>query len=113
MLAQMALDILPCQALSVPCERLFSSSKQVITERRACLGSDQLEQLLIMKSAWQGSIVDWAAVNSSAVDEIAINEYSDLLQADTESKVWDEEDLQFLLEPGSDSDIADYARLLA
>ena len=31
-LAQMAVDILPCQASSVPCECLFSSSKHVITE---------------------------------------------------------------------------------
>ena len=78
------------------------------------LGSDQLEQLLVMKSAWQGSIVDWAAVNSSAVDEIAINEYSDLLQANSEAKVWDKEDEQFLLlEPDSDSDIEDYTILLA
>ena len=26
------------------------------------LGSDQLEQLLVMELAWQGSIVDWTAV---------------------------------------------------
>jgi hypothetical protein len=65
-----------------------------------------------MKSAWQGSIVDWAAVTSSAVDEITINEYTDFLQADNEAKVWDEEDEQFLLEPDSDSD-TDYTRLLA
>ena len=60
-----------------------------------------------MESAWQGSIVDWAAVYSSAdraVDEIAFNEYSDPLQAD---KLWDEEDKQFLLEPGSDSNMED------
>ena len=67
-----------------------------------------------MKSMWQGSIVDWAAVNSSAVDEISINEYSDLSQVDSDAKVWDKEDEQFLLDPDrDDSDIeACYTRLL-
>lgn len=86
----MALDILPCQASSVPCERLFSASKQVTTERRSRLGADRLEQLLVMKSAWQGTMVDWAAMNSRAVDEIEINDYSDLLQADKDVREWDE-----------------------
>ena len=68
-----------------------------------------------MKSMWQGSIVDWAAVNSSAVDEISINEHSDLLQADDDAKVWDKEDEQFSFDLDSDdSDIEDvYTRLLA
>ena len=86
----MALDILPCQASSVPCERLFSASKQVTMERRSRLGADRLEQLLVMKSAWQGTMVDWAAMNSRAVDEIEINDYSDLLQADKDVREWDE-----------------------
>lgn len=86
----MALDILPCQASSVPCERLFSASKQVTTERRSRLSADRLEQLLVMKSAWQGTMVDWAAMNSRAVDEIEINDYSDLLQADKDVREWDE-----------------------
>lgn len=86
----MALDILPCQASSVPCERLFSASKQVTTERWSRLGADRLEQLLVMKSAWQGTMVDWAAMNSRAVDEIEINDYSDLLQADKDVREWDE-----------------------
>lgn len=59
-------------------------------ERRSRLGADRLEQLLVMKPAWQGTMVDWAAMNSRAVDEIEINDYSDLLQADKDVREWDE-----------------------
>ena len=38
-LGRIALDFLPCQASSVPCERLFSASKQVATDHCARLGT--------------------------------------------------------------------------
>ncbi|KAM6489237.1 hypothetical protein JOM56_015407 [Amanita muscaria] len=85
------------QASSVPCERLFSSSKQVAVERRSRLGSDHFEQLLMMKSAWQDTMVDWAAVNSDTVEEVELNEYSDLLQADVDADKWEKEDEQFII----------------
>ena len=56
-----------------------------------------------MKSLWQGSIVDWAAVNSSGMEEIAINKYSNLLQANQDALEWDKEDEQYF-EVDSDSD---------
>jgi hypothetical protein len=86
----------------VPCERLFSSSKQVTTERRSRLGSNRLEQLLVMKSAWMDTIVDWAAINSAAVEEIEMNDFTDLLQADNEAREWDEEDERFIFDLDSD-----------
>ena len=48
-----------------------------------------------MKALWQGSIVDWAAINSSIVEEIPINKYNDLLQADHDALEWDKEDEQY------------------
>jgi hypothetical protein len=99
------LDVLTCQASSVPCERLFSAGKQVATERRSRLGSDRFEQLLVMKSAWQGTLVDWAAVNSDSIEEVDLNEYNDLLEADNDAKMWDDEDKHFLFETDSDSDL--------
>lgn len=45
-----------------------------------------------MKSAWQGSIVDWAAINSGIIEEVHVNEYTDLLQADNDAKEWEKED---------------------
>lgn len=98
----MALDVLLCQASSVPCERLFSSSKQVTTERRSHLGSDQLEQLLVMKSAWMDTVVDWAAINSTVVEEIEMNDFTDLLQADDLPREWDEEDERFIFKSDLD-----------
>ena len=86
----------------MPCERLFSSSKQVTTERRSRLGSNRLEQLLVMKSAWMDTIVDWAAINSAAVEEIEMNDFTDLLQADNEAREWDEEDERFIFDLDSD-----------
>jgi len=51
-LARITLNILPSQASLVPCERLFSCSKQVAMERHACLGSAVFEELVIMGSVW-------------------------------------------------------------
>jgi hAT family C-terminal dimerisation region len=81
-LGRMALDILPCQASSVPCERLFSASKQVATDRRARLGAERFEELQLMKFAWRNSVVDTAAWNSGEVEQV--EEYKDFLVADVE-----------------------------
>ena len=65
-----------------------------------------------MKSSWRGSIVDWAAVNSCMVEEVAINEYSDLLQEDHDALEWDKEDEDYF-GLDSDSDIELHHDLLA
>ena len=44
-LTWIALNILPCQASSVPCEQLFSASKQTADLRQLSLGSKQFEEL--------------------------------------------------------------------
>jgi hypothetical protein len=43
------MDILPIQASSVPCERVFSSSKKTITARRNALGPHLVEALQLLK----------------------------------------------------------------
>jgi hAT family C-terminal dimerisation region len=43
------MDILPIQASSVPCERVFSSSKQTITARRSQLNPQLVEALQLIK----------------------------------------------------------------
>jgi hypothetical protein len=45
------MDILPIQASSVPCERVFSSSKETITAKRNSLSPRVVEALQIMKYA--------------------------------------------------------------
>lgn len=42
-------DILPCQASAVPCERVFSSSKETCALRRNQLSNTALERLQILK----------------------------------------------------------------
>jgi len=44
-----ALDVLPVQASAVPCERLFSSSKETCTDRRNRILPKLLEALQIRK----------------------------------------------------------------
>ena len=45
------MDILPIQASSVPCERVFSSSKETITARRNSLSPRLIEALQVLKYA--------------------------------------------------------------
>jgi hAT family C-terminal dimerisation region len=78
-LAQIVLDVLPCQASSVPCEQLFSGSKQVATDRRARLGSEKFEELQIMKSAWRDKIADLASWNSNQAEEISLEDFIEYL----------------------------------
>jgi hypothetical protein len=100
-LAQIALDVLPCQASSVPCERLFSASKQTADLRRASLGAKRFEELQIMKFAWRKNNPDHAAWNWAQIEEVQLGEYSEILEAEETSAEWDKQLLdadEFILE---------------
>ena len=43
------MDVLPIQASSVPCERVFSSSKETITPRRNRISAELMESLQLLK----------------------------------------------------------------
>jgi len=43
------MDIIPIQASSVPCERVFSSGKQTMTSRRGRISAQLMEALQILK----------------------------------------------------------------
>lgn len=90
-LARIALDVLPAQASSVPCERLFSGSKQIATDRRACLGPIVFEELVIMKSAWGPDLYDMAAWNASQVDEVSSFDFEEMLTEDVDCAAWDKD----------------------
>ena len=65
-----ALDILPCQASSVPCKCLFSASKQTGDLCWSSLGAKHFEELQMMKFAWHRKIVDNAEQNKMHVEEV-------------------------------------------
>jgi hypothetical protein len=49
----MALDFLPIQASSVPCERVFSSSAETDTKKRNRINPDLMEALQLLKFAYK------------------------------------------------------------
>jgi hypothetical protein len=93
-LARIALDVLPSQASSVPCERLFSGTKQVATDRRAHLGPVVFEELTIMKSTWGPELCNVAAWNAMQVEEVGeegagIFDFKEMLVDDVDREEWD------------------------
>jgi hypothetical protein len=95
-LARIALDVLPSQASSVPCERVFSSSKLTATDRRARLKAEVFEQLQIVKGAWRAQIINLAQQNSEEPEEV-IDEFEDLFHADEELRQWDEDEISTVI----------------
>jgi hypothetical protein len=83
--------VLPAQASSVPCERLFSGSKQIATDRRAHLGPIVFEELVIMKSAWGPDLYDMAAWNAAQSGEVSSFDFEEMLMDDHSGDVWDKE----------------------
>ena len=58
---KVALDILPIQASSVPCERAFSSSGETCTLRRSRILPDLLGKLQVLKYIYEGERLDFTA----------------------------------------------------
>src|SRR5260221_9259312 len=52
-LFHLATDVLPAQVTAVPCERVFSSSKETCTLRRSRLGPTTIEVLQVLKYLYQ------------------------------------------------------------
>ena len=91
MLACIALNILPSQASSVPCEQLFSGSKQIATDCHVCLEPAVFEELVIMRSAWGPDLYDMAAWTTSQVEEVDFFEFEEMLVDDDECLAWEKE----------------------
>ncbi len=90
-LAHIVLDVLPAQASSIPCERMFSGSKQIPVDRQASLGSVVFKELVIMKSGWGPDLYDMAAWNTSQVEEVDGFDFVELLLEDADCLAWDRE----------------------
>jgi hypothetical protein len=72
---------------------VFSGSKLTATDHRARLGPHLFEKLQLMKVLWRGLTVNLAQLNSDIIEEIVDNG-EDLLLADEELTLWDEDDVQ-------------------
>ena len=59
LLFKVTLDVLPVQASSVPCERIFSSSKETCTLRRNLLSAALLEVLQVLKYLYKQERLDF------------------------------------------------------
>ncbi|KAF8867872.1 hypothetical protein BD779DRAFT_1685139 [Infundibulicybe gibba] len=55
----------------------------------AMLGAELFEQLQVMKSAWRGSIVDFANLNSMEIEDIIIEMFGEFLELEVDTKEWD------------------------
>lgn len=75
----------------MPCERVFSGTKQVATDRRANLGPIVFEQLTMMKSAWGAKIYDAAAWNAEQPEEVTLLDFEQMLIDDGDMAQWDKD----------------------
>lgn len=75
----------------MPCERVFSGTKQIATDRRARLGPITFEELTIMKSTWGPKLYDTAARNAAQVEEVSLLEFEQMLVDDFDMVEWDKD----------------------
>ena len=70
-----AMDYLPIQALSVPCERVFLSSAETDTKKRNQIGPTLMEALQMLKYHYKKTRLDfshgenWTASHASLVED--------------------------------------------
>lgn len=66
------MNILPVQASSVPCEQLFSSSKETCTPRRNRINPQLMEALQMLKFTFRSNALDFSKFD----DPVHLNEQS-------------------------------------
>lgn len=74
MLFKLAMDVLPIQASSVSCERVFSSAKETDTLRRSCLSPLMMEVLQFLKQSYKRDLLnfttEWLVSEDSLTSDI-------------------------------------------
>ncbi|KAG6825110.1 hypothetical protein H0H92_004672 [Tricholoma furcatifolium] len=77
LLYRVELDVLPVQASSVPCERVFSSSKETDSLRRSQLSPLMMEMLQILKFSFREERLDfsnrWITLEEEMVDPLSVH----------------------------------------
>ena len=90
---QIALDVFPSQASSVPCVRIFSSAKLTATDHRSRLKAKIFEILQIMKSSWRDHLINLSNINDEELEHCT-NEFMSFLIAKEEWDTWEQEGLE-------------------
>jgi hypothetical protein len=70
----MAMDYIPIQASAVPCERVFSSSKETITSRRNRIKPELMEALQMLKYYLKKKRMDFTAGWMSKEEDLSLEE---------------------------------------
>ena len=83
------LNVLPAQALSVPCKQLFSGMKQIAEDYQLHLGLIMFKELAIMNLEWGPELYNMATWNASQVEEVM--DFKELLTKDVNCLAWDKE----------------------
>jgi hAT family C-terminal dimerisation region len=83
------LDVLPSQASSVSCERIFSSAKLTATDRRSRLKPEIFEILQIMKSTWRDRLKNLTEVDDEDSEQCT-DDFMSFLISEEEWDTWEQ-----------------------
>ena len=94
LLLPVALDILPVQASAVPCERMFSSSKETCALRRNLLSASTLEVLQVLKQLYKEENLQFVSHLVAKEDDYAIDHATEaaiheLVSSGNIEELWD------------------------
>jgi hypothetical protein len=73
----MAMDYLPIQASSVPCERVFSSSSETMTKRRNRIKPELMEALQMLKFMLKKQRLNFTDGWETPITEMQIDQVDD------------------------------------
>jgi hypothetical protein len=93
LLLPVTLDILPVQASAVPCERIFSSSKETCALRRSPLSASTLEVLQVWKQLYKENLQFvshlLAKEDDYAIDHATEAAIHELVSSGNMEELWD------------------------
>lgn len=94
LLFPVALDVLPVQASAVPCERIFSSSKETCALRRSLLSASTLEVLQVLKQLYKEENLQFVTHLLANEDDYAIDRATEaaiheLISSGNVEELWD------------------------
>jgi hypothetical protein len=78
LLFPIALDILPVQASAVPCEQIFSSSKETCALRRSLLSASTLEVLQVLKQLYKDEHLQFVSHLLAKEDDYTIDHATEM-----------------------------------